>query len=59
MGDQTRATAYEQAAENFIGDPFSTHREAQAQFLTECPAVGGSDACKKYDKLIDGAVILR
>ena len=58
IGDHTRATTYERAADGFIGDPFATHLDSQSQFLTECPAMGGSDACKKYDKLVDGAVIL-
>lgn len=56
MKDGQRAANYSQAAEHWIGDTISEHYFNG--MLTECPANDASDACRVYNKFVDGAVIL-
>lgn len=58
--DAARHELYLKVVQDCIGNPFfSNHAEFDAgSFLTECPTDDESDACKQYQKRIDGAVIL-
>mmetsp|Transcript_77970 Transcript_77970/g.252946 ORF Transcript_77970/g.252946 Transcript_77970/m.252946 type:complete len:1172 (-) Transcript_77970:347-3862(-) len=63
MGDNERALRYQRAWQEFIGDPIQDHMEATADgnFITECPLSDSKEQsadCIKYEKTIDGAVIL-
>jgi glucoamylase len=60
MGDTARAVAYRNFVDTRFGNTLLDHVQGDlaSGYLTECPASGGSDSCRYYNKLVDGAVIL-
>ena len=56
-GDAAAQAKYERAAKNKVADPWADH-VLPGGTLSECPAIGQSQACADQGKSLDGVVIL-